>query len=77
MNRVLAYFFIAIIGFVAGSGLYVVVSAIMPAITSIWPSIAELIARSKEYSAALASGLLGSFVAVLSAYMWAKSSASY
>ena len=77
MSRLLAYLVIAIIGFLIGSAIYYVALWLLNTLERLFPTIWNFIVQIKEYAGVLVSGFLGSFVAVLSAYLWAKSTGGY
>ena len=77
MNRLLAYLIIAVIGFLIGSAMYYAALWLLNTLEQLSPTIWGLIIQVKEYTGVLVSGFLGSFVAVLSAYLWAKSTSRY
>jgi len=77
VSRLLAYLIIAIIGFLIGSAVYYVALWFLNALEQLFPTFWNFIMQIREYTGMLVSGFLGSFVAIVSAYLWAKSTSGY
>ncbi len=69
-----AYTIVALIGFILGVAIYVVAALVIPFLIDTLPMLAELFTRYQHVIGALVSGLVGSLVAIVLAYIWASRS---
>lgn len=76
LGRFQAYLLIAIIGYVFGVVFYFLGRFVGRYISEVLPSLAEIL-RRPEVSGLLISGLIGMFIAIILAYIWAIKSTSY
>jgi len=74
MSRRAAYFVIALTGFAIGVVLYLIGVFVIPYLTMNLPQLSMLIDKYKYLMGALASGIVGSIIAVVIAYLWATKS---
>jgi len=70
LNRFLAYLLIAVIGFIVGVVLYYLGTLAGKLVIQLMPSIVEWIRQPLVIGAVL-SGVVGAFLALVLAYMWA------
>jgi len=70
INRFLAYLLIAVIGFIVGVVLYYLGTVAGKLVIQLIPSIVEWIRQPLVIGAVL-SGVVGAFLALVLAYMWA------
>ena len=75
MGKFLAYLLVALFGFLIGSVMYYVAIFTIGALKEFAPVIWEAIVTGKEYIGMIASGIIGSVISVVSAYLWARSTA--
>lgn len=74
MGRKMAYFMIGSTGFVIGVILYVLGVFILPLLMQNMPQLTNVIKEYQYIFGALASGVLGSIIAIVIAYFWAAKS---
>ena len=74
MGRRAAYFVIALTGFAIGVVLYLIGVFVIPYLMINLPQLSMLIDKYKYLMGALASGIVGSIIAVVIAYLWATKS---
>jgi len=74
MGRKMAFFMIGSTGFVIGVILYVLGVFILPILIQSMPQLTNVIKEYQHIFGALASGILGSIIAIVIAYFWAAKS---
>lgn len=74
MGRRLAYMLVALIGFSIGVILYIIGVFLIPFLIQILPQLEITFTEYRYVLGALASGFIGSIIAVIIAYIWASRS---
>jgi len=74
MGRKMAFFMIGSTGFIIGVILYLIGVFLVPLVMQNLPQLTEIINEYQYLFGALASGIIGSIIAVIVAYFWATKS---